>query len=101
MHYMRCEWIHAFPNEPVLMYSELDDDRWEIRKVEIFADGTTGYASESEERGGSGLGTVQVPSLEEIAKEPEFRPSVISKDEFERVWNARLNFPRIDAEESA
>ena len=35
MTYIRVEWKYSFANEPVWLYSELDDLRWEVRKVEV------------------------------------------------------------------
>jgi hypothetical protein len=44
MKYLLVQWIHSFPDEPVTLYSELDDDRWERRKIEVFRDGSVGFA---------------------------------------------------------
>ena len=48
MEYIMVKWLHSHPDEPVLLYSELDKDRWETRKVEVFADGRIGFASATE-----------------------------------------------------
>lgn len=56
MTYFKCKWNHAHGDEPVLMYSELDEERWETRKVEIFRDGKMGFANRETESGGSRLG---------------------------------------------
>lgn len=52
MEYVRFRWLHAFPNEPDILQSELDVARNEIRKVEIFRGGQPGFAS-SEPCGGN------------------------------------------------
>ena len=93
MNYIRVKWKHSFPDEAVLLYSELDQDRWEVRKVEIFPDGHRGYASSMESFGGTEIGLVQIPSLEEIAADPQFEPVEISPVEFERVWAGRHENP--------
>jgi hypothetical protein len=41
---------------PVVLYSELDDNRFEVRKVEVFRDGRLGYADAVRSSGGTGLG---------------------------------------------
>lgn len=92
MKYIRVRWIHNFPNEPVLLYSELDDDRFETRKVEVFPDGKKGYASEAEEVGGTRLGIEPVPSITQIAMDHEFVPEEITKEEFERIWYVTHQF---------
>lgn len=87
MIYLRCRWNHSVPGEPTLLYSELDDERWERRKVEIFADGRAGYADRYQESGDTRLGLAPVPALSDIAADPQFEPAEVSKEEFELVWN--------------
>lgn len=89
MSYIKVKWIHSFPDDPVWLYSELNADRWETRKVEIFADGSRGYASATESGGETCLGEVPVPPLLEISSDPEFEPVEITKEEFEDVWSKR------------
>lgn len=89
MRYMRVEWRHSHPNEPVTLYSEVDDDGYELRKVEVFRDGHVGFASPNEKLGGTELGEKPIPSIAEIAADSEFQPSAITQDEFERAWSRR------------
>ena len=49
MTYIKVFWHRSFPDEPIVLYSEIDKDRWERRKVYVFRDGQFGYASETEE----------------------------------------------------
>jgi hypothetical protein len=86
MHYSRLIWSHTSPTEPVTILSEYDPNGWECRKVEIFADGTLGYASENESAGGSQLARIPCPPDTEVIQEPEFRVSGLSKAEFEAAW---------------
>ena len=72
------------------MLSELDDERWETRKIEIFPDGSKGYATRTEESGRTFLGERPVPPLAEIAADPQFILGKISEDEFEAAWSSRL-----------
>ncbi|UPT62558.1 MAG: hypothetical protein M0D54_19745 [Hyphomonadaceae bacterium JAD_PAG50586_4] len=88
--YMRVRWLHDHPNEPVDLWSELDDQRFEVRKVEIWRDGRVGFAARDRESGGTLLGTVAMPSLSEIAANPEFEPEEISGVEFEACWQANV-----------
>ena len=89
MKYIRVKWIHDHLDDPIWLFSEIDDDRWEVRKVEIFKDGRTGYASPDESVGGTFLGEAPIPPLDEIAADPQFVPRDISADEFERAWANR------------
>ena len=88
--YIRVRWLHSLPDEPVELWSELDADRRELRKVEIWADGQIGYASADSESGGTKLGERSVPSLEDIAADAQFRPEVISQLCFEDCWVANV-----------
>jgi hypothetical protein len=89
MKYICVKWIHSIPSEPVLLYSELDSDGWEVRKVEVWADGTKGYASETESSGSTKLSEEPLPSLDEIASDPQFQPTEITNEEFEALWGSR------------
>jgi hypothetical protein len=86
MTYLKVKWIHSYPDQPVLIYSELDRERWELRKVEVFRSGRMGYADPEVEVGDTGLSEVPLPPLEKIADDPVFEPEIISKAEFEKVW---------------
>ena len=88
MEYLRVRWIHTVPDDPVILYSELDGERWELRKVEVYADGREDYADGKAQSGSTLLGTVPVPTLDEIAAQPEFEPALITAEEFETVWQS-------------
>ncbi|MDF2961175.1 MAG: hypothetical protein K0S39_2910 [Paenibacillus sp.] len=83
--YIKCIWFHDSSVDPVLLYSELDEDRYEVRKIEISRDNLIGYASHASEYNAQ-LGKVPVPEIEEINKEIEFYAIKITKEEFEIVW---------------
>lgn len=83
-------WLHSSPDEPVELWSELDADREETRKVEIWADGRVSYASTDREIGGTQLGEGPVPSLEQIGADPEFEPEAITRSQFEDCWTATV-----------
>ncbi len=89
MKYVKVNWVHDLPTEPVVLYSEIDDGRWEVRKVEIHRDGSCGWAGEGQEVRGTRLGEVPMPALTEIAADPQFKPVTISKADFEQIWANR------------
>jgi hypothetical protein len=84
--YLKVKWKHSFTGELVLLYSELDGERWELRKVEIFPDGLMGYAGPGVAVGGTKLSKEPLPPLEQIAADPQFEPVVVAGPEFEAVW---------------
>ena len=86
MDYIKVSWKQDDPHTPVLLYSEMDDERWEVRKVEVFPDGAFGYADRSTSRGTTGLSPGPIATLTETAANPEFEAVAITKDEFEAMW---------------
>lgn len=89
MSYIKVKWIHSCPNDPILLFSELDAERFEKRKIELMADGQCGFASATESSGLTRLGEEPIPTLGEIASDPQFEPVEITKEEFEAVWAKR------------
>lgn len=87
MEYIKVDWRHDFDDEPVAFLSELGDDRYEVRKVQVYRDGHLEWADESRETATAGLSEIAFPSLEEIAEQPDCVPSVIAAEEFERYWD--------------
>ena len=86
MKYVKVRWVHGHSGQPVMLYSELDDDMWEIRKVEVYANGHADFADNEVQSGTTMLGVVPIPPLDQIAADPEFEPMAISAAEFEILW---------------
>ena len=84
--YIAVDWMHDYADEPVRLYSEVDAADWEKRKVEEFRGGQKSRADASTRGGGTRLGEAVIPSVAEIATDPQFLPRDISRDEFERIW---------------
>jgi hypothetical protein len=84
--YMLVRWKHSFADEPKLLYSELDEQRWEHRKVEVFPDGHMDFAEAEKWSGSTRLGLTPIPELREIAADAQFEPVEITKYDFEKVW---------------
>lgn len=92
MQYLKVAWIHDLDDEPSLIYSEIDDQRYETRKIEIYKDNSFGLADKNLEFGGTRLGLEAVPEIDEIKDDPQFVPLYISQDEFEDAWFEYLNY---------
>ncbi len=73
--------------DPILFYSEIDENGYEVRKLEIFPDRNFGYADRERKLGDKSteLGDQIVPEIEEINKSPSFHAIEISKEDFENV----------------
>ena len=84
--YIKAKWLTASSDDPVLLYSEIDDARREIRKVEVYRDGSAGWADQSHECDSTMLGILPLPPLDEINAQIEFEAVEITPDEFESAW---------------
>ncbi|MBO7885737.1 MULTISPECIES: DUF6881 domain-containing protein [Burkholderia] len=81
------EWKHTHNEEPIRLASVLDGDRYEVRKLEFFRDGSVGFADTTRSSLGTRLGTFPVPSLIEINTDPEFEAQEIALEVFEALWS--------------
>jgi hypothetical protein len=87
MDYVRVEWRHDDPDDPVVLFAERDDDRWEVRKVDVFRDGSLIRAdADTDDAAGTALGQIPTPPLDEINADPHFAAVSISREEFEDQW---------------
>ncbi|MFI0422952.1 DUF6881 domain-containing protein [Spongiactinospora sp. 9N601] len=85
--HLRVEWHHDFPEEPVELYSEIDDEGYELRKVQVFRDERLERADAETETAATGLSEVPIGSVDEIDAQDEFSASMISRAEFEHMWS--------------
>jgi hypothetical protein len=90
MKYVKVKWIHDFLDEPMELYSELDDQLWEKRKIEIYADGRRDYASKAQSSGSTKLSICQLPPSAEISLDPQFIVLPLSAKSFEELWSAAV-----------
>ena len=86
MTYIKVQWIHDFEDEPILLYSELDSMRNEVRKVEVYKNNELGYACFSK---------TEIPSLEDINLDVQFEACEIDKEYFESIWHKAVSIDGI------
>lgn len=87
---MECwqvHWLHDFEVEPDVIYSEVGGDGYEVRKVQHYRDGRVLKADELHDFAEIGLSEVPVGSIDDVARQPEFRARLISRSDFEVVWS--------------
>lgn len=80
--YMRVRWIHGLADEPTLNYSEMSEGI-ETQEVETFPDWHFDFASADASNGSTFLAHGLLPTVDDLALDPEFEPEAISRDEFE------------------
>ena len=91
MNFIKVKWNHTNSSDPVWLYSEIDNERWEVRKVEVFPDGKMGFADKYRSFGTTELGKEPLPEMADIAADPQFEPVQILKPEFDDVWLTAIN----------
>ena len=89
MEYIKLFWEHDLEDEPTIILYEVntENERLAERSIDLFRDGRTNpipdlYADVIE--------IVPIPTVEEFNSDiygEEFRACLISKEEFEKVWN--------------
>lgn len=92
MKYIKIHWKHNFPADPEFIYSEIDEDGYEVRKVEIFKNGTS--IVYSDKINPDGLAEGEYPSLSDLTFEEDVESMTateINKDEFCKIWNEKIN----------
>lgn len=73
MRYLKVVWRHDSDDYPIEIYGELDDEGYEVRKVEVYRNGHHDYADSLKPTGWTELGEAPVPGVEEIAEQDEMR----------------------------
>ena len=86
MLYLDVIWKHDDEDEPIRIFSEIDENGYEHRKVEVYRDGKIGYAFAEVEHQGTRLSPEAIPPLEEINRDSQFEAVVIEKADFEKHW---------------
>ena len=86
---VRVRWIHESGDDPVWISAELDEENWENRKVEIWANGRRGYADANNNAGQTMLSVEPWPDPHEIDRDEQFEVARLTKAEFETIWDRR------------
>lgn len=64
--YLKVHWSHEFHDEPTIIYFEIDEHRNEVRKIEMYDDGSFGLASKDVMYNNCILSVAPIPLKEEI-----------------------------------
>ena len=88
MTYLKIAWAHKSEEFPTEIFSELDSERYEMRKIELFRDGTVRVAGPEGTPSEEYLSETAFPLDEEIAKQPQLEVLATSKEEFEQLWQS-------------
>jgi hypothetical protein len=84
--FVSVEWRAAGPGQPQTYLDEIDDKRWSVRCIRIFADGTNHAFHGTSYKWRDQMPEAPIPPLAEINVDPQFVARRISKQEFEKIW---------------
>ena len=87
MQYLKVSWHHNLDSEPYEIWSELDSNRYEVRKIELYEDGHVGIASTNYNTVDCRLSTEPLPLLADINSDSQFIGCVVSSSRFEDLWS--------------
>lgn len=89
-HYEYIKWHLKYENPDssiLLLYEvDVDNDRYATRMIEVFVDGTVKLVIEP---GFAYITEAPVPEIGEINKDEDFFAEIISKEEFEYIYNLK------------
>ncbi len=83
-------WKHDSDTEPIRLVSVLNQNRYEICKLEFFRDGRVGFSDEKRSALGTQLGLLPVPALSEINADPQFVARETTMEAFETLWSRHV-----------
>ena len=96
--YIKWYWNHPDDGYAIIIFYELDleNERYATRMAEVFSDRSIVPIIEE---GFDFITEGPIPNLDEINAEPEYYAEIISKDEFETVYNTNrydgdMSFPK-------
>jgi len=87
MEYVKYYWTYIDEETPILIFAELDEERYSTRQVEVFPDRHIEIMGDKE----AYVSEAPYPSNEEIDNMGEFKIFIISKSEFEEIWRSYPN----------
>jgi len=90
MKYVHIQWVHDQPDAPTDIYAELDDNRMEVRKVEMFNDGSIGYALEGVSTQSTSLRPSPLPYVSQLNQDPKAMARDMDWHEFDDLWEKHV-----------
>ncbi len=88
--YQKVRWVHDRRDEPVALFSEIDNTNREIRRVEQFIDGRMQLAGPGVQTGTTRVADDAILQLDQINSKPVFGGWRISASQFEEAWNQAM-----------
>lgn len=93
MTYSFLRWRHSSLMEPVSIASEYDDNGWEVRRVEQFADGTVRFAGVERSTPGCELSLIPNVDNDQARNEQEWTIEPWTRPQFEHLWRIATQPP--------
>ena len=94
--YIKCVWLHDHDDEPFELYAQIDEDRFEVRKIFFFKDGRKEIGSIDDDYSEilSEVPWDELDMFNDLNKKPSpdrIFALYISREEFEFYWQLVKN----------
>jgi hypothetical protein len=86
MKYVHIQWNHELPDAPTDVYSELDADRMEVRKIEMFNNQSIGFAEAGRSTENTSLRPTPLPYVSVLNQDPKAMARDLDWHEFDDLW---------------
>jgi len=86
MRHVKIIWTHNETSDPNIMFYEISENNEILRQVELFSDGSYGFANSAMERHSFITNDIPFPSNEEINSELDLHAFDIDRERFEVIW---------------
>jgi hypothetical protein len=84
--YVHVIWHAPAQGQPIGYYDEIDSDRWSIRCIREFSDGSFNTFSKATYNWRDVMPEAPIPHLAEINEDPQFQARNIPRRAFESLW---------------
>src|SRR5437762_755633 len=84
--YFMCTWLAASSDEAFQYWDELDEERWSIRCVRKYRDGSFEAYSYDSPNWRDEMPEAPIPPVQEVNQDAQFDAREISGSEFEAIW---------------
>ena len=93
--YILSDWRNDSPDDPSIMFVQIDSERYPERIIDVFRDGRAETTVCQSESGEALVDITETPTLQEINDQDELTARYTSASLFEGVWQEATNTRRL------
>ena len=93
--YILSDWRNDSPDDPSIMFVQIDSERYPERIIDVFRDGRAETTVCQSESGEALVDITETPTLQEINDQDEFTACYVGASVFEGVWQEATSTRRL------